>query len=302
MPAMTRGAIRGLSLALAMGLRTAAFGQEGVEVRETPELLTIETPELSASVAKTGYVTGIKAQSFLDKKTGVRDLGFGLDIADWIMEPGSDEAYRDKLEPELVYQFGNAYHGKTAKRSIEGPQICTQAKTMDPHLVRGKDFVAVRQQFTYRTAAPGKKTGSKWTQWIVFPKGKRYFVSMDRIDAVNDSEGMFLRLDMPGHIKHKNGDTFSEVYLSYHGKIESKEFATDEKCSRIYDSTSGPRSAPYGGFPITASKPPAFMISANCTSQSPALTRTSSAGSREKSEAMSELKHLMFLSSGGSSG
>ena len=38
---------------------------------------------------------------------------------------------------------------------------------------------------------------------------------------------------MPGHIKHKEGDTFSEVYLSYHGKIPAKEllrdFPPDEK-------------------------------------------------------------------------
>jgi hypothetical protein len=38
---------------------------------------------------------------------------------------------------------------------------------------------------------------------------------------------MFLRLDMPGHIKHKNGDTFSEVYLSYRGRIPAGEFLTD---------------------------------------------------------------------------
>lgn len=225
MPAMMRGAIRGLSLTLVLGLWTAAFGQEGFEVRETPELLTIETPELSASVAKAGYVTGIKAQSFLDKKTGFRDLGFGLDIVDWIMEPGSDAAYRDRLEKELVYEFGNAWHGATAKRSIEGPQICTQAKAMAPEVVRGPDFVAVKQEFTYRTAAPGKKTGSKWTQWIVFPKGKRYFLSMDRIDAVNSSEAMFLRLDLPGHIRHLKGDSFEKIYLSYHGEIPPSEFA-----------------------------------------------------------------------------
>ena len=44
---------------------------------------------------------------------------------------------------------------------------------------------------------------------------------------------MFLRVDMPGHIKHKDGDTFSEVYLSYHGRIPAsefrKDFAPDEK-------------------------------------------------------------------------
>ncbi len=213
-------------LALLLTIRVSS-AQEGVTVTDTETTLRIETPDLSAAVNKKGYVTGIQAGTFIDRKTGAHDLGFGLDIVDWIMEPGSDEAYRDKLDPELVYQFGNAYHGKTAKRSIEGPQICTQAKTMDPHVVRGKDFVAVRQQFTYRTAAPGKKTGSKWTQWIVFPKGKRYFVSMDRIDAVNDSDAMFLRLDMPGHIKHKQGDTFEKVYLSYVGEIAPSEFSTN---------------------------------------------------------------------------
>ena len=44
---------------------------------------------------------------------------------------------------------------------------------------------------------------------------------------------MFLRVDMPGHIKHKDGDSFSEVYLSYHGRIPAsefrKDFAPDEK-------------------------------------------------------------------------
>ena len=37
----------------------------------------------------------------------------------------------------------------------------------------------------------------------------------------------YLRLDMPGHIKHKGGDTFSEVYLSYHGTIPAREFRRD---------------------------------------------------------------------------
>ncbi len=224
-----------VAVGLMAALLTAADlrGQEGVTVTESAETVQIETPELSAAINKKGYVTGIKGQTFVDKKTGAHDLGFGLDIVDWIMEPGSDEAYRDKLEPELVYKFGNPYHGKTPKRSIEGPQICTQAKTMEPHIVRGKDFIAIRQTFQYRTAAPGKKTGSKWTQWIVFPKGKRYFISMDRIDAVNDSEAMFLRLDMPGHIRHKQGDTFEKLYLSYAGEIAPSEFmanfAPDEK-------------------------------------------------------------------------
>ncbi len=200
-------------------------------VTETDDEIRLETSELSASIRKRGYVTGVKAQSFVDKKTGAKDLGFGLDIADWIMEPGSDEAYRDQLEQaghkELIYTFGNEYHGKTPKRSIEGPQICTQAKELVPEVIRGPNFVAVRQTFRYRTAAPGKNIGSSWTQVMVFPEGKRYFISMQRIDAVNSSDAMFLRIDMPGHIQHKHGDSFSEVYLSYHGRIPSQEFLTN---------------------------------------------------------------------------
>jgi hypothetical protein len=153
------------------------------------------------------------------------------------MEPGSDEAYRDQLiaegKKELVYEFGNSYHGKGQKRAIEGPQICTQAKELTPEIIRGKDFVAVKQTFQYRTAAPGKKTGSQWTQILVFPTDTRYFISMQKIDMVNASEAAFLRIDMPGHLKHNQGDTFFKIYLSYLGYLEPQEFfenfAPDEK-------------------------------------------------------------------------
>ena len=213
-------------LAALVVVARSAFAED-YTVRETDDEIQIATPQLEAAIRKKGYVTGVKAQSFVDKKTGAKDLGFGLDIADWIMEPGSDEAYRDQLPKEMVYAFGNEYHGKSPKRSIEGPQICTQAKELKPEIIRGKDFVAIRQTFQYRTAAPGKKTGSKWTQILVFPVGQRYFISMQRIDAVNSSDAMFLRIDMPGHIKHKNGDSFEEVYLSYKGRIPAKEFLTN---------------------------------------------------------------------------
>ena len=220
-------------LVMTLVLPSFVFADE-FKVTETEDEIKIETSKLEAIIRKKGYVTGVKAQSFLDKQTGFRDAGFGLDIVDWIMEPGSDEAYREQLDKELVYQFGNPYHGKTQKRSIEGPQICTQAKEVSPRVLRGKDFLAVTMDFRYRTAAPGKKTGSLWQQTLVFPAGKRYFLSSDKITAVNSSDAMFLRLDMPGHIKHAKGDSFSEVYLSYFAKpIPSSEFlenfAPDEK-------------------------------------------------------------------------
>ena len=200
-------------------------------VSEDADRSRIATGTLEASIKKKGYDSGVEAGTLLDVKTGARDLGFGLDIVDWIMEPGSDEAYRDKLPGDLPYVFNNLHHGKRPKRSIEGPQICTKAKELKPTVIYGTDFVAVKQDFAYTLAAPGKKTGSKWEQTIVFPAGKRYFVSADKITAKNASDAMFLRIDMPGHIKHKSGDTFSEVYLSYLGpngkRIRPEEFAKD---------------------------------------------------------------------------
>src|SRR5262249_48734466 len=35
------------------------------------------------------------------------------------------------------------------------------------------------------------------------------------------------RIDMPGHIRHAKGDTFAQVYLSYHGKIPASAFNED---------------------------------------------------------------------------
>jgi hypothetical protein len=218
---------------LASSSLPAADPAGGFEVREDAARISISGPALEAVIQKREYVSGVAAGSFHDLKTGFRDAGFGLDIVDWIMEPGSDEAYRDQLPGDLAYQFNNPYHGKRAKRSIEGPQICTRAKEVSPRVTRGADFVAVTTSFKYLIAAPGKKTGSVWDQILVFPAGKRYFISSDRITSVNSSEAMFLRLDMPGHIRHDHGDTFSEVYLSYAGRIPAKEFlknfAPDEK-------------------------------------------------------------------------
>ena len=217
----------------------------GFKVQENDERITVTGEALDFAIRKKGYVSGVMAGSLLDKKTGFRDLGYGLDIVDWIMEPGSDEAYRDQLPGDLPYLFNNANHGKTAKRSIEGPQICTKAKELSPRVIHGKDYLAVTMNWNYRLAAPGKQTGSEWQQTIVFPTGKRYFISSDKITSKNASDAMFLRIDMPGHLKHKDGDTFSEIYLSYFGKIAPKEFLTnfapDEKFNYRRDTNKQPQ-------------------------------------------------------------
>lgn len=217
-----------------VALLSSACNEPAPETSEAPFTITedadqvlIASSTLEAAIRKQGYVSGVYRQSFLDKKSGFRDAGFGLDIADFILEPGSDAAHRDQLDKRLIYDFGNLFHGDIPKRHIEGPQICTQAKQLSPSVIQGDDFAAVKMAFEYYLAAPGRKSGSLWEQTIVFPAGKRYFISSQKITSKNAADEMFLRIDMPGHIRHERGSTFSEVYLSYHGRIPSSEFFED---------------------------------------------------------------------------
>src|SRR5262249_43672648 len=88
--------------------------------------IAIETSQYRASVATEGYVSGVAPGSFLDKKTGARDLGFGLSVVDFLLEPAPAEA----PIPEGQYHFGDKLHGNLPKRYVEGPQICTQARRL----------------------------------------------------------------------------------------------------------------------------------------------------------------------------
>ena len=189
-------------------------------ITEDDDQVLIASSTLEAAIRKRGYVSGVYRQSFLDKETGFRDAGFELDIADFILEPGSDEAHRDGLDERLTYKFNNLVHGNI-------PQICTQAKELSPTIIEGRDFGAAKMSFEYYLAAPGRSTGSVWEQTIVFPAGKRYCISSQKIMSKNAADEMFLRIDMPGHVRHERGDTFSEVYLSYAGRIPSSEFFED---------------------------------------------------------------------------
>jgi hypothetical protein len=177
-----------------------------IKVEQTDKYVLIETDALQARIIKKGYVSGIAAGSFLDKKTGARDVGFGLHIMDFLLAPGlrDDDYTRDKK-----------VHGDLPKHYIEGPQICTQARELKPEIIEGKGFVAVRLRFTFTRPAKGFKAGSTWEQTLVFQPGVRYFLSAEKITSVNTVDGLFYRIDMPGHVKHKDGDTFSQVYLSY---------------------------------------------------------------------------------------
>lgn len=201
-----------------------ADGTSVLKVAETADALTIRTDALEATIRKKGYVSGIAAGGLLDLRTGARDVGFGLHILDFLLGHGwRDDGYlRDKK-----------YHGDLPKHYVDGPQICTQAKKVQPRVVRGKDFVGVEMSFRFSQPGKGYKTGSTWTQTLVFQPGKRYVLCGDRIVSANDHEGLLWRIDMPGHVRHKQGDTFSDVFLSYKGmvpaKVFTKDFAPDDR-------------------------------------------------------------------------
>jgi len=191
--------------------------------REGPEI-RIETDVLQAVVRTKGYVSGLAAGTFLDKKTKAHDLGFGLHIMDFLLAPGwSDDGY--SRDPKL--------HGNLPKHYVEGPQICTQAKEVPAEIIRGQGFVAVRLRYRYTQAAPGLLAGSLWEQTLLFQPGVRYVLSSERITSANDVDHVFYRIDMPGHIRHQGGDKFAKVYLSYLDKpipadAFTKDFAPDD--------------------------------------------------------------------------
>ncbi|MBI3921331.1 MAG: hypothetical protein HY318_07940 [Armatimonadetes bacterium] len=188
-----------------------------------PPHIHIATDLYSARVDLEGYVSGVSAGSFVDKQTGAQDLGFGLDIVDFLLEPGPDN---ERYEPHR-YHAGDPYHGNLPKRYVELPQICTQAKKLEYEVIEGEGFVAVRQWFRWTEATASRTPGSLWEQWLVFPDGKRYFYACDTVTSVNAVDDLILRIDLPGHLKHQNGDTFDRIYLSYHGEIPASEFVAD---------------------------------------------------------------------------
>ncbi len=209
---------------------------EAPAVTETDRCIHIETDLLEADIVKNNpkrWMTGIEKGSFVDKTTGLAEVGDGLMVIDWLMEAGSDADYGDRVDapagesvgryswyenhtdPTARYEALMAHGCSHRKRCIEGPQLCHRMKPLQPQVTRGRDFVAVQTTYQFEYAAPGRSPGSQWTQLIVFPQHRRYFLLMDKVETVNDSAEMFLRNDTPGCVRHVKGDTFSEMYLSY---------------------------------------------------------------------------------------
>ncbi|MGH7173377.1 MAG: hypothetical protein ACRELG_24095 [Gemmataceae bacterium] len=187
-------------------LLLAALPAAEIKVQETDRDIRMETDCLKARINKKGYVSGVAAGTFVDKKSGAHEIGFGLHIMDFLMAPG----WRDDGYPRAA-----KVHGNLPKHYVEGPQICTQAKELKPEIVKGENFVAVRQRYTFNKPGKRYKAGSTWEQTLVFQPGVRWFFSCERITSVNDVDDLFYRIDMPGHIRHQNGDNFTRIYLSY---------------------------------------------------------------------------------------
>lgn len=190
--------------------------------------IQIETAHYRASVATAGYVSGVAAGSFVDARTGARDLGFGLSIVDFLLEPVDPQ----RAIPAGQYTYGpeDRVHGNIPKRYVEGPQICTQARQLTPRVHRGDDFTAIQTRYHWNVAyAPHPRAGSVWEQTLIFPNAERFFLSSDRVTTVAESPELFFRVDMPGHIKHRGGSGFDHVYLSYHDPaiLPSTDFAAD---------------------------------------------------------------------------
>src|SRR6516165_8465557 len=111
-----------------------------IKVEQTDAYVQVTTDALQARINKKGYVSGIASGSFLDKKTGAREVGFGLHIMDFLMAPG----WRDDGYPRDA-----KVHGNLPKHYVEGPQICTQARELKPEVVTGKDFVAITLRYSF---------------------------------------------------------------------------------------------------------------------------------------------------------
>src|SRR5690349_12464452 len=120
-------------------------------IKRDGKRLRIETTHYQAAVATEGYVSGVAEGSFVDRATGSRDPGFGLLIADFLLEPRADAP---DTPPDRRYPFHDLYHGDIVKRYVALPQICTQARTLPHEITEGTGFVAVRQWAAWNIGCP----------------------------------------------------------------------------------------------------------------------------------------------------
>ena len=191
----------------ASGLNSLVEAEE-FQVTETADEIKIESSKLEAAIRKKGYVSGVKAQSFLDKQTGFRDAGFGLDMPGHIKHNKGDSfsevylSYFDKPVPssEFLTDFApdekfNYTRGRNAlpKRMIRGyhlrdretakPGPWLVGMTLQPDVVseawcHQRGYICMIEEFGSRPIKAGESFSA------AFVVG--YFDSLDEMHAVYD--------------------------------------------------------------------------------------------------------------------
>src|SRR5262249_19821348 len=147
-----------------------ASADDWARVSEDDRAIKIETDKLEAVVPKKNpkqWMTGIEKGSFVDKATGFREIGDGLMVVDWLMEPGSDEEwdknvfssdghgvsryrwYENDKDPAAREYALMAHGSSNRKRMVEGPQLCHRMKPVQPEIIRGDDFVAIKTTYKF---------------------------------------------------------------------------------------------------------------------------------------------------------
>ena len=126
-----------------------------LKLSQTGTTIGVENDHFEAAIHTEGYVSGVAGGTFVDKKTGTSDHSFGLDIVDFLLEPGAD----DGAAEEDTYRLDPMVHGNIPKRYVELPQICTQARRLEAEVIRGEGWVAVRQCYRYQRATLRRESG-----------------------------------------------------------------------------------------------------------------------------------------------
>lgn len=71
-----------------------------LQVQENQRAIAVETDLLQAVIPKNHpkhWMTGIEKGSFVDKISGLAEVGDGLMVVDWLMEAGSDADWSDQV-------------------------------------------------------------------------------------------------------------------------------------------------------------------------------------------------------------
>ena len=157
--------------ALLLVLLPFAAGAAEPVVREVKDGLELETDQLVARVNSKGYVERDRRGHL----SGQEDRGEETSASDCT-------SWTSCSPPagETTVFAGPKVHGNLPKHYVEGPQICTQAKELQPGGgPRERDCVAVQTQVHVQPAGEGVQgRPPTWEQTLVFQPGRLYVLSV----------------------------------------------------------------------------------------------------------------------------